>query len=118
EVRIDDYLQAYRATGRPPPPCPQIPSDAASRARSGLPPLFEPFKESQVTGTNTASNGTSMTQVPAEIVTDPSALPNTQAFKSSSFDGDVFESISLMPMYQFFSHEGRPLHLHSIHLLH
>ncbi|KAJ6556506.1 hypothetical protein DFH09DRAFT_1317827 [Mycena vulgaris] len=22
EVRINDYLESYRATGRPPPPCP------------------------------------------------------------------------------------------------
>ncbi|KAM5537929.1 hypothetical protein V8D89_008405 [Ganoderma adspersum] len=43
ERRVLDYLTAYRATGRPPVPCPPQPTDPTQRAALGYPPLFQPY---------------------------------------------------------------------------
>ncbi|KAG6873126.1 hypothetical protein C0995_002499 [Termitomyces sp. Mi166 len=95
ELRIDDYIRAYNATGRPPLPCPQIPTDSASRTRAGLPPLFEPLSDSKLTGTNSTQSSTR----------DPSALPAAQEFTATKLEGESFHTLSAMPLYQFFSLE-------------
>ncbi|KNZ79530.1 hypothetical protein J132_09258 [Termitomyces sp. J132] len=76
ELRVDDYIRAYNATGRGPPPCPQTPADSVSRARAGLPPLFEPLSNSKLTNNNATSDST------------PSST-----------------TLSSMPLYQFYSLE-------------
>ena len=45
EVRVMDYLRFFQTTGRPPPPCPDEPSDDLQRAALGLPPRFTPWKD-------------------------------------------------------------------------
>ncbi|EKM76007.1 hypothetical protein AGABI1DRAFT_131726 [Agaricus bisporus var. burnettii JB137-S8] len=45
EVRIDDYIQAYRTTAQPPKPVPELPSGDKERSSLGLPPLFKPISE-------------------------------------------------------------------------
>ncbi|KAI0785738.1 hypothetical protein C8Q75DRAFT_307611 [Abortiporus biennis] len=45
EQRIEDYLIAYRSSGRPPAPVPQEPPGVEQRRKLGLPPLFQPHIE-------------------------------------------------------------------------
>ncbi|KAF5374700.1 hypothetical protein D9615_009018 [Tricholomella constricta] len=89
ELRIDDYIRFYSTTGRPPPPCPQEPTDEALRARSGLPPLFKPFAERSL----------------ASSTSRPTDLPNAQTFSAPKYEGEFLHSISAMAPYEAFSHE-------------
>ncbi|KAJ8462559.1 hypothetical protein ONZ51_g10832 [Trametes cubensis] len=70
ERRYFDYLTSYRATGRPPLPCPPTPTDAAQRTALGLPPLFEPFTELESTtslnGVGSSSSATTAPIPPAD----------------------------------------------------
>ncbi|KAG5717210.1 hypothetical protein E4T56_gene17221 [Termitomyces sp. T112] len=100
ELRVDDYIRAYNATGRGPPPCPQTPADSVSRARAGLPPLFEPLSNSKLTNNNATSDST-----PSSTVRDPTALPTAQEFTSTELEGEFFQTLSSMPLYQFYSLE-------------
>ncbi|KAI0701006.1 hypothetical protein C8T65DRAFT_657128 [Cerioporus squamosus] len=100
ERRFKDYLQAYIATGKPPTPCPQVPTDPQQRIALGLPPLFEPYTEVEggVNGVATTS-GT------------PSAAPDfaAQAFvpmKTQEYGSDAtFHSIVAQPEYSKHSFE-------------
>ncbi|KAL4079301.1 hypothetical protein J3A83DRAFT_4208700 [Scleroderma citrinum] len=94
EIRIQDYLDAYIATGRPPAPCPQTPDASATRAALGLPPLFTPLA---VPNTDTAPNN-GAARLPAD-------LPPTHAFEPFKSLGESFQSISAQPLYSHFSHE-------------
>ncbi|RPD57841.1 hypothetical protein L226DRAFT_472512 [Lentinus tigrinus ALCF2SS1-7] len=100
ERRVKDYIQAYIATGKPPAPCPQVPTDPRQRAALGLPPLFDPYTEVEggVNGIATTS-GT------------PAAALNfsAQAFspvKTQEYGSDtVFHSIVAQPEYSKHSFE-------------
>ena len=100
ERRVKDYIQAYIATGRPPAPCPQVPTDPQQRAALGLPPLFEPYTE--VEG---GVNGVATTSA------TPSAAPNFAAqacspVKTQEYGSDtVFHSIVAQPEYSKYSFE-------------
>ncbi|KAJ7454580.1 hypothetical protein B0H11DRAFT_2069095 [Mycena galericulata] len=108
EIRIADYLTAYRSTGRPPPPVPAFPAEPAVRAAQGLPPLFAPTPfPADPSNPPTASSASSLfgpagsgmgagsssgpfgvggsTSGPsaganASTITDPARLPLTQGF--------------------------------------
>ncbi|KAF8058676.1 hypothetical protein FPV67DRAFT_1523337 [Lyophyllum atratum] len=95
ELRIDDYLHFYTTTGRPPPPCPQEPTDDAQRERLGLPALFKRYSERSIT----SSASTSTTP------TSPADLPDAQNFYTTMHEGETLHSMSAIPAYKTFSHE-------------
>ncbi|KAJ7093816.1 hypothetical protein B0H15DRAFT_830832 [Mycena belliarum] len=118
EVRIADYLTSYRATGRPPPPCPPYPTDPAARAAQRLPPLFvpmpfpsqgpasglfasgpSPFGIGSGAGAGAASTST------APPITDPTRLPAAQTFTVPvrAPEGEQFASIAAVPEYRHWS---------------
>ncbi|KAJ4480247.1 hypothetical protein J3R30DRAFT_3370995 [Lentinula aciculospora] len=104
EVRIDDYLLAYKTTGKPPLPCPQEPVLAHERAARRLPPLFQP------------------TVLPAHSTSEVStgnndSLPEWQLFaetRSSSGPGsltmDKLQSITAAEQYAGLSFEELRCH--------
>ncbi|TFK90244.1 hypothetical protein K466DRAFT_644523 [Polyporus arcularius HHB13444] len=100
ERRVKDYIQAYIATGKPPAPCPQLPTDPQQRAALGLPPLFEPYTEVEggVNGIATTSGS-------------PADAPDfaAQAFvpmKTQEYGSDAtFYSIVAQPEYSKHSFE-------------
>lgn len=100
EQRVRDYIQAYIATGRPPPPCPQVPTDPKQRAALGLPPLFESYTE--VEG---GVNGVATTSGTSAAAPDLAA----QAFhpvKTQEYGSDtIFHSIVAQPEYSRYSFE-------------
>ncbi|GBE80825.1 hypothetical protein BKA93DRAFT_230678 [Sparassis latifolia] len=84
ELRVEDYIHAYEKTGKPPAPCPQVPTDDAERATLGLPPLFKP-----------------RTVVPPEF-------PETHVFRPTADPYDkhnVFHSIVFQPDFCNWSFE-------------
>ncbi|KIM63923.1 hypothetical protein SCLCIDRAFT_15402 [Scleroderma citrinum Foug A] len=93
EIRTQDYLNAYIATGRPPVPCPPTPEDLAARAALGLPPLFTPLAAPNTEG---VTNGVSRT---------PADLPQIHAFDPFKSMGESYQCISAQPLYSHFSHE-------------
>lgn len=100
EFRIDDYIKAYSTTGRPPAPCPPLPSGERERIAVGLPPLFRPTPvKATDEDSNTAANG------PA----DGSSLPATQLYHTlaSNPGGDVWHTITVQSEYSNYSHEVR-----------
>lgn len=107
EVRIEDYLKSYSAIGRAPAPCPQQPTNAAQREALGLPPLFQPYKESSLS--TTKAPAAKEASPPPPTITNPADLPDAQAFLAPSAYGDPFQvqSISCTPGYSAFSHEVR-----------
>ncbi|KAI0327904.1 hypothetical protein GY45DRAFT_1256024 [Cubamyces sp. BRFM 1775] len=114
ERRYFDYLTSYRATGRPPPPCPPTPTDATQRTALGLPPLFEPFSELEST-TTLNGVGSSSSSAAATVPTPPpaTAQPNFLAQASvplkvpdSTTGMDCFlQAIVAQPEYAKFSFE-------------
>ncbi|KAJ3826721.1 hypothetical protein EV361DRAFT_425584 [Lentinula raphanica] len=99
EVRIDDYLLAYRTTGKPPLPCPQEPVLAHERVTRGLPALFKPTllpsSSSEVTEAN-ANEALPEWQVFA--VTKPPLGPGTSST-------DRLQSITAADQYAAYSFE-------------
>lgn len=91
EQRIQDYLQAYIATNRPPAPCPQVPAAPTARSAMGLPPLFVPVAVP-------TTYDTSATRLPAD-------LPAIHAFEPFKSVDESFQCISAQPLYSHFSHE-------------
>ncbi|KAI8971018.1 hypothetical protein BD414DRAFT_426771 [Trametes punicea] len=106
ERRCLDYLRAYQATGRPPPPCPPVPTDPAQRAALGLPPLFEPLVEVE-----SLTNGFDATPAARTPAAEPNFRPNflAQRFvpaKVQEYGSDAwFQSIVVQPGYAQFSFE-------------
>ncbi|KAK0477042.1 hypothetical protein IW261DRAFT_302843 [Armillaria novae-zelandiae] len=84
EVRVDDYLKAYSTTGKPPAPCPQIPTAPHERVTLGLPPLFEPQRLPK--------------QKPAE-------LPDFHVWEQTRVSDENFQSIVAAPRYVGYSPE-------------
>jgi hypothetical protein len=99
---VHDYLAAYKATGKPPRPCPQSPDTPSARAALGLAPLFVPtavpVPVDDLSGTNTTTNA------PATL---PADLPAIHAFRptKSAASSERFESLSAQTLYSHFSHE-------------
>jgi len=103
EVRIEDYIRAYQATGRPPPPCPQEPSDESQRKLLNLPPLFKPQSPS-----STGTPDPPMDSAGAKVrILNPSELPRGQEFRVHSNTGEKYQCISAMPEYANFCQEVR-----------
>ncbi|KAJ7445302.1 hypothetical protein FB451DRAFT_1568156 [Mycena latifolia] len=141
EVRIADYLASYRATGRPPPPCPPYPTDPAARAAQRLPPLFVPTPfpaqaggpassafgggpsasaPSLLFGAPTPAAGTAFGTPAAgpsnaATITDPTRLPLVQAFTAPvrAPENEQFASISAAPEYAHFSHDELRLYAYA-----
>lgn len=101
EVRIEDYIKAYQATGRPPVPVPQEPADELARKALNLPPLFKPYSVPSTSSSSVALVST------AQRITDPTQLPPAQEFRLRSTDSEKYHDISCMTEYEFFSHEVR-----------
>ncbi|PSR71535.1 hypothetical protein PHLCEN_2v12586 [Hermanssonia centrifuga] len=100
EARIQDYVKAYTATGRPPQPCPEHPTDPAERVRLGLPPIFEPYIEvggtpvSQSQGSST-TNLHINTSIAGPPPTDINALPEVQRFVPTSDASESGQQVQL-----------------------
>lgn len=105
EVRIEDYIRAYQATGRPPPPCPQEPSDETQRKLLNLPPLFKPHTPSSTSALDPPMDGAG-----ANLgILNPSELPRGQEFRVYSNAGEKYHCISTMPEFTNFCQEVRVL---------
>ncbi|KIM36889.1 hypothetical protein M413DRAFT_448821 [Hebeloma cylindrosporum] len=100
EVRIEDYIRAYQATGRPPPPCPQEPADETQRKLLNLPPLFKP--QTSLTSPPDPTMEGAATNL---AILDPSQLPRGQEFRVYSNAGEKYHCISAMPEYANFCQE-------------
>ncbi|KAJ7627121.1 hypothetical protein FB45DRAFT_1059935 [Roridomyces roridus] len=129
EVRMADYLASYRASGRPPPPVPEYPSDPSARAAQGLPPLFVPAPfpaapsapttstlfASPVAGGGSIFGGQASTSssTSATAIRDPARLPVTQALaapvpvpgEGPTSGPEGYASIVASPEYSHFSPE-------------
>lgn len=100
---MDDYLKAYTATGKAPPPCPQHPISDAERASMSLPPLFQPYVPPPPAGASTSST------VPAAVtkpsITNPAELPPGQNFVPLKVENETYQCISCTTDYAFFNPE-------------
>ncbi|PPQ68945.1 hypothetical protein CVT26_001816 [Gymnopilus dilepis] len=111
EVRIQDYIQSYQTTGRPPQPVPQEPKDEAQRKAMNLPPLFQPYVDGKPTsagalGTASVVGGPGGLQPLVKVaIMDPNSLPLGQEFRERTIQGEKYQSISTMAAYENFSHE-------------
>ncbi|KAI6009865.1 hypothetical protein EDC04DRAFT_2906409 [Pisolithus marmoratus] len=99
EQRIQDYVQAYVATHRPPAPCPQTPAEPAARAAMGLPPLFVPVAVP-------VTHDSGAARLPAD-------LPAIHAFEPFKSVDESFQCISAQPLYIHFSHEELRCHAYA-----
>ncbi|KAL1700774.1 hypothetical protein EV121DRAFT_213500 [Schizophyllum commune] len=101
ELRVQDYLKAYTTTGKPPPPVPEQPPDAPTRATLGLPPLFLGVLIDESTGAIEAP------PAPQEVYTDPAKLPPAQEFLvyEDTNERVKYQSICCHPSYVKFSPE-------------
>ena len=115
EARIEDYLTAYRTTGQPPAPVPQEPTNDQQRTLLNLPPLFKPYS-ARDTGPASFGPGSlfSFSNSQASGITAPPVqpaairledLPAGQEFLTTTSEGEVFQSISVMPTFRGFSPE-------------
>ena len=110
EHRMQDYLHAYRSTGKPPMPCPQHPTDRARRIALGLPPFMEPYSEiapinmdilmAHCDGPSSVANGVS-----------PGPIRDVQIFRpepvTNEVRGAVFQCIVCQPEFLAWSVEVR-----------
>ena len=100
ELRVQDYLNAYQSTGKPPLPCPQSPDTPTAREALGLAPLFVatvvPVPVDNLGGTNS--------NAPATL---PADLPANHEFRPTkpAAGAERFESLSAQTLYSHFSHE-------------
>ncbi len=106
-MRVDDYIQAYTTTGRPPQPVPQLPIGDKERSALGLPPLFKPTPENDPVLVGRPKEPTSLSQVVGGRKKDPEDIPATQDFKSERVGGETFYTISCSEPYSWFSLEVR-----------
>ena len=116
ELRVADYLKAYNTTGKPPLPCPTLPTDARERMKLGLPPLFKPHVElgPQAPSSSAISDpnvlGGTSGGGKARSIPDAGSLPAVQSFQPVSVWGpgsaaEVYQSIASQPEFLCFSHE-------------
>ncbi|KZT01470.1 uncharacterized protein LAESUDRAFT_763726 [Laetiporus sulphureus 93-53] len=111
ERRVADYIKAYTTTGKPPAPCPTVPTDPARRATMGLPPLFEPYSEVVSSSDSGMTSGSAATSANVSISALPSSsgIPDVQVWHPVRISGDalggVFQSIAAQPEFSSFSFE-------------
>lgn len=109
ERRIQDYLRAYRSTGKPPAPFPQQPTDRAQRAALGLPPSIEPYSEVVHINTDVPMDGPSSAPVVNGAARGP--IPDVHIFRpepvSNEVRGAVFQCIVCQPELVAWSVEVR-----------
>ena len=112
ERRIQDYLHAYRLTGKPPVPSPQQPTDRAQRAALGLPPFMEPYTEVVHFNTDIPMDhhgGPSSTLVANGV--PPGPIRDVQIFRPEPVTGEVrgamFHCIVCQPEFRAWSVEVR-----------
>lgn len=100
ELRVQDYLKAYTATGRPPAPVPDQPLTTNARHALGLPPPFSPIQIESTPSMSTAV-------VAAEkAITTSSDLPTIQIFQATKIPIDgQFQSITVQTTFSHFSYE-------------
>ncbi|RDB20633.1 hypothetical protein Hypma_012320 [Hypsizygus marmoreus] len=108
ELRIDDYLHAYRTTGRPPQPF--VAHTHPHRA-------FKPYPEKSIlqklhppTPLHTPTISVSVPVPPPAIPVpsrpaNPAALPDAQNFFTTTFDGEISHCICSIPTFASFSPE-------------
>ncbi|KDR69777.1 hypothetical protein GALMADRAFT_255560 [Galerina marginata CBS 339.88] len=96
ESRVEDYSKAYQATGRPPQPCPQVPTDELQRGALNLPPLFQPKK------IKLSEDSPVQQKVP---FVEPNQFPVGQEFRLFTNAGEKYHAICCMPEYEKFCHE-------------
>ncbi|KDQ56322.1 hypothetical protein JAAARDRAFT_308885 [Jaapia argillacea MUCL 33604] len=95
ELRIEDYLKAYTATGKPPPPCPQTPTWDDARSKLGLPPLFKPHPIYTQAGPEER----------AGEVASTSTLPEIQLLRPLRDAGQIYMNIVVQSEFSKFSPE-------------
>ncbi|CAL1711677.1 unnamed protein product [Somion occarium] len=119
ELRMQDYINAYRSTGRPPKPCPQTPSNPVDRKALGLPPLFQPHGVESIPSIITSAPSISSVTITPPVLpsttptpqrVDPAAVPDIQVFQPIILKGDSGESftcqsIVIQQLYSSFSFE-------------
>lgn len=112
ERRMQDYLHAYRSTGKPPAPCPQQPTDRAQRAVLGLPPFIEPYSELVHINTDVLMgrhDEPALTPVVSGTARGP--IRDVQIFRpepvSNEVRGAVFQCIVCQPEFLAWSVEVR-----------
>ncbi|KAH9922089.1 uncharacterized protein B0H18DRAFT_1019070 [Fomitopsis serialis] len=109
ERRVQDYLHAYRTTGKPPASCPAQPTDRAQRASLGLPPLIEPHSEIVRGSTDILLDTDSPS--PSIVVNGgaPGAIPDTHTFRPVPVAGEArgafFQCIVSQPEFVAWSFE-------------
>lgn len=100
ELRANDYVKAYTATGRPPAPVPDLPNTPNARHALGLPPIFSPIP---IESTPSISPAGIVTEKP---ITSPSDLPTIQVFQPTKIPIDgQFQSITAQTTFSLFSYE-------------
>ncbi|KAF9005148.1 hypothetical protein BDQ17DRAFT_1424291 [Cyathus striatus] len=90
EVRIDDYLKAYSATGRPPQ---HLLANRQEKA-SGVPLVYLRF----------------FNRTLKAPVVNPQELPAAQVFHSTQYQGETMQSMACMSGFTGFSHEELRYH--------
>ncbi|KAJ3575082.1 hypothetical protein NP233_g1318 [Leucocoprinus birnbaumii] len=116
EVRVDDYLQSYTRTGRPPQPVAQVPTGDKERSALGLPPLFKPIsehdpilagrpKESTLSIITTGGRSSSSVGLVNGKKPNPADIPPTQEFKGERVAGETFHTICCTEPYTWWSPE-------------
>lgn len=105
---MDDYIQSYMTTGKPPQPVPQLPTGDKERSALGIPPLFKPIHDYDPVLAGRPKEGTSSSsQLPNPRKKDPADIPVIQDFKNEKVGGETFFTISCAEPYTWFSPEVR-----------
>lgn len=118
EVRIDDYIQAYMATGKPPQPVTQFSDGDKGQSTLGLPPIFKPTSEHdpilanrpKETAPPLAAQPVTANGPPKKDLTD---IPAVQEFKGERVGNETFYTISCAEQFSGYSPEVRPYARHS-----
>ncbi|KAF9442405.1 hypothetical protein P691DRAFT_810691 [Macrolepiota fuliginosa MF-IS2] len=106
EVRMDDYIQAYMTTSKPPQPVPRLPAGDKERSSLGLPPLFKPVSEyDPILASRPKESSFSSSQLSGSRKKDLADIPATQDFKGEKVGAETFYTISCSEPYTWFSPE-------------
>jgi len=111
ELRVADYLKALVATGKPPLPCPPLPTSEHERMALGLLPLFKPHVEVGPSALGTVSSPDSLDGSRSgggstRSILDPESLPAIHIFQVVKGEaGELYQSLASQPEFLNFSHE-------------
>ncbi|KAH7911317.1 hypothetical protein BJ138DRAFT_1150938 [Hygrophoropsis aurantiaca] len=120
ELRVQDYITAYRTTGHPPVPAPVEPTSINARAALGLPPPFEPFVVESGAGNISPSVSDQATTIrnpidlPQYHVFNPSEAGASTSGNSTTGGGDKFQSIVTQNAFTAFSPEELRFYAYSL----